>query len=101
MEYSSRFRIAQFGFGVAIIILMMLIGHQSGAQLTASTNPKAAFSAQGTFDQSDRAVSRVSLSEEERDEIAAIAKDIPAVDLDIPFDIDSAAVSETAKPSLD
>jgi outer membrane protein OmpA-like peptidoglycan-associated protein len=84
---------------IALVVAILLgICDQSDAQLA---SPKVTLGAQSAVHESEDAVSRISLSAAERDELAALAKEIPAVDLDIPFDTDSAAVSEEAKPTID
>ena len=68
-----------------------------------SISPKidpAATEAQGKFVQSIRGRATRSLSLSEREEIAAIAKDKPNIDLEITFDYNSANISAKSLPSV-
>ncbi|MDE5458450.1 OmpA family protein [Bradyrhizobium sp. CSA112] len=66
---------------------------------TATVDP-AASAAEGKFVQKIRGRSTRSLSSAEREEIAAIVKDKPKIDLEINFDYNSADISTKSLPSV-
>jgi outer membrane protein OmpA-like peptidoglycan-associated protein len=65
-----------------------------------ATADPAASAAEGKLVQKYRGRSSRSLSATEREEIAAVVKDKPKIDLEINFDYNSAAVSAQAEPQL-
>ena len=72
-------------------------GLSAGPQTTVDP---AATAAEGKFVQKIRGRSTRSLSVAEREEIAAIVKDKPKIDLEINFDYNSAAISAKSMPSV-
>jgi outer membrane protein OmpA-like peptidoglycan-associated protein len=70
-----------------------------GLSVGPQTDP-AVSAAEGTFVQKIRGRSTRSLSASEREEIAAIVKDKPKIDLEINFDYNSADISAKSLPSV-
>jgi outer membrane protein OmpA-like peptidoglycan-associated protein len=49
----------------------------------------------------DKASRGIAISSDERDRIAEVAKTLPTYDMEIPFDLNSSAISEKARPDIE
>lgn len=49
----------------------------------------------------DKTSRGLSISAEERDQLTEVTKDLPAEDMDIPFDMNSADISDRARPAIE